>query len=77
MAHPPNDSLLCYGIMDDISYVGNWDGTDLSLTRIAASPLLIVSENDFTKFTTTFCCHPLRSYSSFRLASTIAVKTTS
>ena len=31
----------------------------------------------FTKFTTTFCCCPLRSYSSFRLVSTIAATTTS
>ena len=27
------------------------------------------------KFMTTFCCHPLKSYSSFHLASTIAAKT--
>ena len=45
-----------------------------SLTRITAS--LLVVKWLFTKFTTTFCCFPLRSYSSFRLASMIVAKTT-
>ena len=90
--HPPNDSVLathsesyctlfvwvlCYGFMDDKSYVGHWDGTEQSLARITASPLLVGSETTFTKFTTTFCCCPLRLYSSFCLASMIVAKTTS
>ena len=73
--HPTTPS--CHGFMNDISYVNHWDGTDQSLTRITASPLLVVVKRLFTKFTTTFCSRPLRSYSSFRLASTIAAKTTS
>jgi len=55
MPHPPNDSMLatrdesyctlfiwvlCHGFVDEKSYVGHWDGTDQSLTRITASPLL-------------------------------------
>ena len=34
--------VLCYGFMDDKSYVGHWDGTDQSLTRITVSCLYIV-----------------------------------
>ena len=67
-------SVLYYRFMDDNSCVGQ-DGTDQSLTQVTASPLLV---GTFTKFATIFCCHPLRSqaYSSFRLASMIAAKTT-
>ena len=60
--HPPNDyvlatrgesyctlfvRVLCYGFMDEKSYVDHWDGTDQSLTRITASPLLVGSETTF------------------------------
>ena len=39
--------VLYYGFMDNKSYVGHWDGTDQSLIRIAASPLLVGSEMTF------------------------------